>query len=40
MNSTKPIRVQGVIALRLCRHVVFVDETCHDEVIPTRGHWL
>jgi hypothetical protein len=30
--------VQGVIALRLCRHVVFADKTCHDEALPTRRH--
>jgi len=40
MNSTKPIRVQEGIVLRLCHHVVFADETCHDEVLPTRRHWL
>src|SRR5215475_13677390 len=38
MNNTKPVRVQEVITLRLCCHVVFADETCHDEVLPTRGH--
>jgi len=40
MNSTKPARVQEVIALRLCRDVVFTDETCHDKALSTRRHRL
>ena len=40
MNSTKPLYVQGVIALHRCRHIVLADETCHDEVLSTHRHGL
>src|SRR4029453_9064134 len=38
MNSTNRVHWEGGVALGLCCHVVFADETCHDEVLPTRAH--